>query len=112
MDLGLMRKKPKLSEIVTDVLQAMERVVGDVQPDRILVQGAATTTKAASLATFHNRVPVAHIEAGLRTNDLMSPVPEEANRRIVIVIADMHFAPTDAARDNLLGENVKPENIT
>jgi len=89
----------------------MERVVGDVQPDRILAQGDTTTTMAASLAAFHIRVPVAHIEAGLRTNDLMSPWPEEANRRIVIVIADMHFAPTDTARDNLLGENVKPENI-
>ena len=110
-DLGLMRAKPTLTDITVDVLQSMGRILEEVRPDRLLVQGDTTTTMAAAIAAFYQRIPVGHIEAGLRTNTIWSPWPEEANRRMVSVVTDMHFAPTAATRQNLLSENVDDEKI-
>ncbi len=111
IDLKLMREKPSLTEITTDVLQKMSEVLEMERPDRVLVQGDTTTSMASAMAAFYQGIPVGHIEAGLRTDTILSPWPEEANRRIVSVIADMHFAPTAAARENLVRENVDPRTI-
>ena len=111
IDLGLMREKPSLTDITTDVLQRMSEVLERERPDRVLVQGDTTTSMATAMAAFYQGIPVGHIEAGLRTDTILSPWPEEANRRIVSVIADMHFAPTVAARDNLVRENIDPQTV-
>ena len=111
IDLNLMRDRPTLSDITVDVLERFGKVLDQVKPDRLLVQGDTTTAMTAALAAFYHNVPVGHIEAGLRTNSILSPYPEEANRRIVSVVTDMHFAPTSRARDNLLRENVAAEDI-
>jgi len=110
-DLQLMRTKPTLTQITVDVLSALNEVIADAKPDRILVQGDTTTAMVAALAGFYHNVPVGHIEAGLRTGDIRSPWPEEANRRIVSTLADMHFAPTPQAHANLLAENIPSETI-
>ncbi|WP_318527490.1 non-hydrolyzing UDP-N-acetylglucosamine 2-epimerase [Albidovulum marisflavi] len=111
IDLHLMRDKPTLTDITTDVLHRIGEVLEKERPDRVLVQGDTTTAMATAMAAFYRGIPVGHIEAGLRTDTILSPWPEEANRRIVSVIADMHFAPTAAARDNLLRENIDPRTI-
>lgn len=111
IDLHLMRDKPTLTDITTDVLHRIGEVLDKERPDRVLVQGDTTTAMATAMAAFYRGIPVGHIEAGLRTDTILSPWPEEANRRIVSVIADMHFAPTTVARDNLLRENVNPGAI-
>ena len=111
IDLNLMRERPTLSDITVDVLQRLGEVLQDVKPDRLLVQGDTTTAMTAALAAFYHHVPVGHIEAGLRTNSILSPYPEEANRRMVSVVTDMHFAPTTNARDNLLRENVAADDV-
>src|SRR5262245_1811424 len=110
-DLQLMRDVPTLTDITCDVLQSLDKVLEAVQPDRILVQGDTTTTLAAALAGFYRKIPVAHIEAGLRSENLLAPWPEEGNRRMVSTIADLHFAPTCQARANLIKENVPAERI-
>lgn len=110
-DLELMRAAPSLTDITCDVLREFGKVVEKVRPDRVLVQGDTTTTMAAALAAAYRKVPVGHIEAGLRSGDISSPWPEEANRRMVTVLADLHFAPTKTARDNLLEENVPADRI-
>jgi UDP-N-acetylglucosamine 2-epimerase (non-hydrolysing) len=89
----------------------MRGVLRDFQPDRVLVHGDTTTTMAASLASFYERVPVGHVEAGLRTGNIYAPWPEEMNRKIAGSIADLHFAPTETARRNLLRENVPTGRI-
>ena len=111
IDLDLMRAKPTLTDVTSDVLRSVGRVLDELKPDRILVQGDTTTTMASALAAFYRNIPVAHIEAGLRSNDINSPWPEEVNRRFVSVIADMHFAPTEQSRRNLLKENVPDRQI-
>lgn len=108
-DLNLMRPSPSLTDITTDVLSAIGDVLDTEKPDRVLVQGDTTTTMATALAAYYRQIPVGHVEAGLRSGDNYSPWPEEINRKVVGAIADMHFAPTDLARQNLLKENV-PEN--
>lgn len=110
-DLNIMRANQCLSYVTVQALVAVERVIESEQPDWLLVQGDTTTMMAASLAAFYQRVPVGHMEAGLRTNDKRHPFPEEINRRMVSVIADLHFAPTEGARRNLLAENVRAERI-
>ncbi len=107
-DLDIMRHGQSLTEVTDAVLAGMERVLAEVRPDRVLVQGDTTTALAAALAAFYARVPVGHVEAGLRTGDVLAPWPEEMNRRLTDVIADMHFAPTVGARDNLLAESAIP----
>ena len=111
IDLQLMRAKPSLTDITVDVLEQLGKVMDEVRPDRLLVQGDTTTTMAAAIAAFYRKIPVGHIEAGLRTNSILSPFPEEANRRMVSVIADQHFAPTEVTRANLLRENVPDDRI-
>lgn len=110
-DLDLMRAGQGLTYVTTSVLDGIHRLLRDVKPDRILVQGDTTTTMAASLAAFYEKVPVGHIEAGLRTGNMFSPWPEEMNRRITSLIADLHFAPTEGAKKNLLAEGVQSERI-
>lgn len=110
-DLDLMRAGQSLTYVTSTVLERLEVVLQQTRPDRILVQGDTTTTMAAAVAAFYARVPVGHVEAGLRTGNVFSPWPEEMNRRIATTIADLHFPPTDQARDNLLREDVDPARI-
>jgi UDP-N-acetylglucosamine 2-epimerase len=110
-DLDLMREGQTLTEITTGALTRLEPYFAEVKPDLLLVQGDTTTTMAASLAAFYRKIPVAHVEAGLRTHDNLYPYPEEVNRRITTVIASRHFAPTPRARENLLREGVSEGSI-
>ncbi len=110
-DLNVMRDGQGLTWVTTAVLERMAAVYAELRPDRVLVQGDTTTTLAASLAAFYAKVPVAHVEAGLRTSDVYSPWPEEMNRRLTTHIADLHFPPTEAARQNLLREGIDPTKI-
>ena len=110
-DLDIMRAGQDLSDISSRILQGMKTVFQSCQPDMILVHGDTSTTFAASLSAFYHHIPVAHVEAGLRTGNLQAPWPEEANRRLTATLAQIHFAPTTRARDNLLAENIKPQNI-
>ncbi len=110
-DLDLMRERQDLTYVTVAALEKLGKVYREARPDRIIVQGDTTTTFAASLAAFYAKIPVAHVEAGLRTRNVFSPWPEEMNRRLVSAIADLHFAPTEAARKNLLDEAVPSERI-
>lgn len=105
-DLNIMRPEQGLTEITSRILEGMKAVLADFQPDVVLVHGDTTTTFAASLAAFYHRIPVGHVEAGLRTGDLYSPWPEEANRTLTGHLASYHFTPTEAARQNLVRENL------
>ncbi len=110
-DLDLMRPGQDLSTITGSVLEGLKGVLEEAAPDYVLVHGDTTTTMAASLAAYYARVPVGHVEAGLRTGDIYSPWPEEMNRRLTGSIATLHFAPTEAARANLLREGVDDARI-
>jgi UDP-N-acetylglucosamine 2-epimerase (non-hydrolysing) len=110
-DLSVMRPNQTLTTITVRILEALERVYGEFGPDMVIVHGDTTTAFSGALSAFYHKVPVAHVEAGLRTFDLMSPWPEELNRKLVGGIADLHFAPTGNARGNLLLENVAEQNI-
>lgn len=110
-DLDLMRAGQGLTHITTAVLERLPAVFEQLRPDVVLVHGDTTTSFAAALAAFYAGVPVAHIEAGLRTGDLLSPWPEEANRQLTGRLAAVHFAPTELARRNLLAEGVPAERI-
>lgn len=110
-DLDIMKPGQDLFDVTCNVLQGLKRVLGEVQPDIVLVHGDTTTAMAATIASYYHRIPVGHVEAGLRTHDKYAPFPEEINRRVVGAIADLHFAPTPASRDNLLREGVCSENI-
>lgn len=111
VDLNLMRPNQNLAQLTTDILTALDPVLNESKPDWVLVQGDTTTVLAASLLAFYHRVRVGHVEAGLRTQDRYQPFPEEINRRIAGVIADLHFAPTEHSRQNLLRENVPDADI-
>jgi UDP-N-acetylglucosamine 2-epimerase (non-hydrolysing) len=108
-DLDLMRPGQDLTDVTVGVLGGVRTVLGEWRPDMILVHGDTTTTFAASLAGFYEKIPVAHVEAGLRTRNIYSPWPEEMNRRLTSAIATVHFAPTERAGANLLGEGI-PES--
>ena len=110
-DLDIMTKAQGLTGITTAVLTRLEPVLADVAPDWVLVHGDTTTTMAAAIAAFYQRIPVGHVEAGLRSWNMLQPWPEEANRRIADVIASAFFAPTEGARQNLLRENVPAARI-
>ena len=110
-DLDIMRSGQSLYDITSRVLRGLEEVLEKEKPDYVLVHGDTTTTFTASLAAFYRQIKVGHVEAGLRTGDLASPFPEEANRQLTGVLASLHFAPTETARENLLRENKKDENI-
>ena len=111
LDLGLMEHGASLATIGARVLDTFGQVLAELRPDWVVVQGDTSTTAMAGLAAFYAGVKVAHIEAGLRTHDLQNPFPEEANRRMVGIVADMHFAATDSAKKNLLREGVKEANV-
>ncbi len=110
-DLNIMKDRQTLVEIVGRSLEGLDEVMKDAKPDIVLVHGDTSTTFVGSLAAFYNQIAVGHVEAGLRTFDKYAPFPEEINRRITGVIADMHFSPTERNRQNLLRENTKDEDI-
>lgn len=111
LDLRLMRPDQTLNGLTEAALAAIDGVLAAEAPDWLLVQGDTTTAMAAALAAFHRRIRVGHVEAGLRTGDLQRPFPEEANRRIVDLLADALFAPTARARDTLLAEGSDPPRV-
>ncbi len=110
-DLNIMKAGQDLYDITSRVLQGMRDVLKQSQPDIVLVHGDTTTSTAAALAAFYQQIPVGHVEAGLRTNNIYSPWPEEMNRQITSRIAIYHFAPTALSRENLLKENVDNAKI-
>lgn len=110
-DLNLMRSGQSLVDITNGVLSGLDEVLGAYRPDLVLVHGDTTTTFVASLASYYRQVAVGHVEAGLRTGNIYSPWPEELNRKLTGSIARLHFAPTAQARDNLVAENIDPDNI-
>lgn len=110
-DLNIMKQGQTLVDITTRALQSLSDVIANVKPDIVLVHGDTTTTLSGSLAAFYNKTLVGHVEAGLRTYDKYSPYPEEVNRQVTGVIADMHFAPTEISKDNLLREGKSEKNI-
>lgn len=111
-DLDIMKPGQDLTDVTTGVLQGMKNVLAQSQPDMVLVHGDTSTSTAAALAAFYAQIPVGHVEAGLRTGNVMSPWPEEMNRLLTGRIASSHFSPTPLARENLLKENVADEKIT
>lgn len=111
VDLELMAHGQTLSGFMTKALQSLDSVYEEQEPDMVVVQGDTSTVFAASLAAFYRRIPIAHVEAGLRTSDLASPFPEEGNRRLTGVLADLHFAPTQTSYENLRNENVEARKI-
>lgn len=110
-DLNLMRDGQDLYDITANVLLGMRDVLIDFKPDIVLVHGDTTTTSATALSAFYQKIRVGHIEAGLRTNNIYSPFPEEANRQITTVLSNYHFAPTQESKDNLLRENKPDKDI-
>lgn len=110
-DLAIMQPRQTLTYIVTAVLQGLDRVLAEERPAMVLVHGDTHTTLAATLAAYYHRIPVGHVEAGLRTYDKYAPFPEEMNRHLTDVVADLLFAPTPTNRDNLLREGVEPRRI-
>jgi len=110
-DLNLMKPGQDLTDITANVLHGLKPVLADFAPDLVLVHGDTTTTMAASLAAYYQRIPVGHVEAGLRTGDILSPWPEEVNRKVAGAITRLHFAPTKRSQQNLLAENVSADQI-
>ena len=110
-DLDLMRDGQTLEGLTSDILGGIKSVLETERPDLVLVHGDTTTSFAAALGGFYAKIPVAHVEAGLRTGDLSSPWPEEGNRRLTSAITRFHFAPTDQARENLLKENISASDV-
>lgn len=110
-DLNIMKPGQGLTEITCRILEGLKPVLESFKPDVVLVHGDTTTTLAASLAAFYQRIPIGHVEAGLRTGDLLSPWPEEANRTLTGHLANYHFAPTENSRQNLLTEHLSDSRI-
>ena len=111
VDLDLMRTDQTLASLMSSGIEALDLYIKDYKPDAVLVQGDTVTTLAGAMVAFFNRVPVAHLEAGLRTGNLFSPWPEEGNRKMVTQLATLHLAPTSMNRDALLQENVDKGSI-
>ena len=110
-DLNIMKESQTLQGITTSIIEKLTPVLEEFKPHYILVHGDTTTTFAASLAAFYQKIPVGHVEAGLRTQNIYSPWPEEANRCLTSMLTSLHFAPTENAKNNLIAENKKPEGI-
>jgi UDP-N-acetylglucosamine 2-epimerase (non-hydrolysing) len=110
-DLAIMQHGQTLAQIATRALNGLDEAMAEEKPDVVLAQGDTSTTFVASLAAFYHMIPFGHVEAGLRTDDMYDPFPEEMNRRLTGAIATWHFAPTPQARDNLLRENVPANRI-
>ncbi|HDS1198602.1 TPA: UDP-N-acetylglucosamine 2-epimerase (non-hydrolyzing), partial [Shewanella algae] len=110
-DLDLMRAGQTLNDVTSGIIQKLKLVLQEFKPDVVLVHGDTATTFAASLAAYYEQIAVGHVEAGLRTGNIYSPWPEEANRRLTGVLTEFHFAPTETSRQNLLKENFEPSKI-
>ncbi|CAI8754104.1 UDP-N-acetylglucosamine 2-epimerase [Pseudomonas sp. IT-P44] len=110
-DLNIMKSGQDLTDVTTTILQGMKSVFAEFKPDIVLVHGDTATTFATTLAAYYQQIPVAHVEAGLRTGNLYSPWPEEANRKLTGALAALHFAPTDTSSQNLLREGVAAQSI-
>ncbi len=110
-DLDIMKNRQTLTDITVNALQGLEKVIKEVKPDIVLAHGDTTTTFVASLAAFYNKVPIGHVEAGLRTFNKYSPYPEEINRKLTDAMADVFFAPTELSKSNLIKEGIKENNI-
>ncbi|MFQ3548279.1 MAG: UDP-N-acetylglucosamine 2-epimerase (non-hydrolyzing) [Armatimonadota bacterium] len=110
-DLDIMTAKQSLASITTKALEKLDVILEKEEPDILLAQGDTTTTFVASLSAFYRKIPFGHVEAGLRTNNKFDPFPEEINRRITGILADVHFAPTQLAKENLLNENISENDI-
>ncbi len=110
-DLNIMQKEQSLYDITTKIISNIKEILRDFRPDIVLVHGDTTTTFATSLSAFYQQIKIGHIEAGLRTNNIYSPWPEEANRQLTGILTDFHFAPTLSAKTNLLKENKREQNI-
>jgi UDP-N-acetylglucosamine 2-epimerase (non-hydrolysing) len=110
-DLNILQQGQSLSAIMTRTIDGLDKLFADGRPDAVVVQGDTTTSTAAAIAAFYHGIPVVHVEAGLRSGDLLSPFPEEANRKITSQITRLHLAPTSTSRDNLLKEGISPEDI-
>lgn len=110
-DLNLMKPGQTLSDITSGVLKGLEQVFEQWKPDVVLVHGDTATTFAASLAAYYHKIAIGHVEAGLRTGDIYSPWPEEANRKLTGALTNYHFAPTQSSYNNLIKENIDPNNI-
>ena len=110
-DLNIMEREQSLTHVTCAALAGLERVLARLRPDAVLVQGDTTTTFAAALAAFYQRIPVGHVEAGLRSGRLDNPYPEELNRRLTAVVSHWHFAPTVRARQSLVAEGVPEERV-
>ena len=112
IDLDIMRPGQTLFDVTTEVLRGLEKVLQKEKPDFVLVHGDTTTAMAAAMAAFYCRIPIGHVEAGLRSGDLMRPWPEEMNRKVIDAIAAQHYAPTEGARQALLREGISEDLIT
>lgn len=110
-DLNIMKDRQTLIDVTTNALQGLDQVMKEAQPDIVLVHGDTATTFIASLAAFYNQIAIGHVEAGLRTWNKYSPYPEEMNRQLTGVMADLHFAPTEVSKKNLLDENKNADTI-
>lgn len=110
-DLSIMKDNQTLFDITTNILNGISAVLDEVKPDVVLVHGDTTTTFVAALACFYKRIPVGHVEAGLRTYNVRSPYPEEFNRQAVSIIAEYNFSPTELSKENLLKEGKNPDTI-
>jgi len=111
IDLGLMKENQTLSELSSRIITAMDTYYKVYKPDLVIVQGDTTTTFLASLTAFYHKIKIAHVEAGLRTWNKYSPFPEEINRALTSKLADLHFAPTEISKNNLLNDGIKEESI-
>ncbi|MGY3320577.1 non-hydrolyzing UDP-N-acetylglucosamine 2-epimerase [Arthrobacter sp. TE12232] len=110
-DLNILQQGQSLSAIMTRTIDGLEKLFAGTRPDAVVVQGDTTTSTAAAIAAFYHGIPVVHVEAGLRSGDLLSPFPEEANRKITSQITRLHLAPTSTSRENLLKEGISAEDI-
>jgi UDP-N-acetylglucosamine 2-epimerase (non-hydrolysing) len=112
VDLGVMRAGQSLAELSSRLFAGLDEVMGQIRPDLVIVQGDTTTAMVSALTAYYHHIPVAHLEAGLRTRDIFNPFPEEANRRVISLVSSLHFAPTDQAARALAVENVPHEHVT
>src|SRR5690606_17909200 len=110
-DLNIMKPGQDLTDVTTGILQGLKVVLADFKPAVVLVHGDTATTFAATLAAYYQQIPVAHVEAGLRTGNIYSPWPEEGNRKLAGALATIHFAPTETSKRNLLNEGVDENSI-
>lgn len=109
--LNLMQPDQTLASLTSTAIDKIDKYIREAQPDIVFVQGDTTTASCAATAAFYNRKKVAHVEAGLRTGKISEPFPEEFNRRTISIIADIHYAPTETAKTNLLKEGVEQDDV-